>query len=176
MKPYGSPIWRCTTGITAPPSVDFESEMSFETVIVKFLWFICSDVNALEDEFCKVANCVITSSGTVSCIPPCSHAAKCEAKYDRWPFDVQNCTLHIGTWVNSGEEIDYHVLKTIISEEELTSQNMEWRIIKATYKRNPGNFTETKQTYPSLTYSFLIERHSAEYKISVFVPAFGTLK
>lgn len=141
-----------------------------------FYLSICSEVNAVEDEFCKTAHCVITSTGTVSCIPPCSHAAKCEAKYDRWPFDQQNCTLHIGTWVNSGEEIDYNVLKTIISDEELTSQNMEWRIIKATYKRNPGNFTETKQTYPSITYSFLLERHSAEYIISVFSPAFGTLE
>lgn len=76
--------------------------------------------------------------------------------------------------MNSGDEIDYNVLKTVITEEELTSQNMEWRIIRATYKRNPGNYTETKQTYPSITYSFLIERHSGEYKISVFGPAFGT--
>lgn len=120
-----------------------------------------------------MAHCVITSTGTVSCIPPCSHTAKCQAKYDRWPFDSQNCTLHIGTWVNSGDEIDYTVLKSVISEDELTSQNLEWRIIKATYKRNAGNYNETKQTYPSLTFSFLIERHSAEYKISIFAPAFG---
>lgn len=140
-----------------------------------FKFCFCSDVDSVEDEFCKTANCVITHKGTVSCIPPCSHAAKCDAKYDRWPFDVQNCTLHIGTWVNSGEEIDFNVLKTVITEDELTAQNMEWRIINATYKRNPGNFNETKQTYPSLFYSFLLERHSAEYKISVFTPAFGML-
>lgn len=154
----------------------FIQSIPFQLSRLKFCFSACSDVDAVENEFCKTAHCVITNTGTVSCIPPCSHAAKCDGKYDRWPFDVQNCTLHIGTWVNSGEEIDYNVLKTIISEDELTAQNMEWRIIKATYKRNPGNFTETKQTYPSLTYSFLLERHSAEYKISVFTPAFGMLK
>lgn len=126
------------------------------------------------EEFCKEANCVITSSGTVSCIPPCSHTAKCTAKYDRWPFDRQNCTLHIGTWVNSGEEIDFKVLKTIITEDELSSQNMAWKLIQATYKRNAGNFSETKQTYPSLTFSFLMERHSATHTAYIMSPAFGT--
>lgn len=137
------------------------------------LAFCCSDVGSAQDDFCKIAHCVITNTGTVSCIPPCSHSAKCIPKFDRWPFDQQNCTLHIGTWVNSGEEIDYKVLKTIISEDELSSQNLEWRIVKATYKRNAGNYSETKQTYPSLTFSFLIERHAAKYETLILVPAFG---
>lgn len=124
-------------------------------------------------EFCKDANCVITHSGRVSCIPPCSHTAKCTPNYDRWPFDRQNCTLHIGTWVNSGEEIDFKVLKTIITEDELSSQNMEWRLTQATYKRNSGNFSESKQTYPSLTFSFVIDRHSATNGACILATALG---
>lgn len=141
--------------------------LAFETFVVLFF----SDVESAEEEFCKTAHCVITSSGTVSCIPPCSHSAKCSPKYDRWPFDIQNCTLHIGTWVNSGDEIDYKVMKTIISDDELSSQNLEWKLLKATYKRNPGNYSETKQTYPSLTFTFLIERHSGELAVTILIPA-----
>lgn len=133
-------------------------------------WFF-SDVASAQDAFCKTAHCVITSTGIVSCIPPCTHSAKCAPKYDRWPFDLQNCTLHIGTWVNSGEEIDYKIMKTIISDEELSSQDLQWRMLKATYKRNDGNFSETKQTYPSLTFTFLIERHAAEIAVTILVPA-----
>lgn len=107
----------------------------------------------------------------VSCIPPCSHSAKCLPKYERWPFDRQNCTLHIGTWVNSGEEVDFKVLKSVVAEDDLSSQNMEWKLILATYRRNPGNFSETKQTYPSLTFSFLMERHSASHAASILIPA-----
>lgn len=138
------------------------------------IYFVNSDVASATEEPCKDANCVISASGSVSCIPPCSHTAKCTPSYDRWPFDKQNCTLHIGTWVNSGEEIDFRVLKTILTEEQLSSQDMQWELIRATYKRNPGNYTDTKQTYPSLTFSFLMERHSASHSVIIFVPAFST--
>lgn len=133
-----------------------------------------SDVASATEESCKDANCVISSSGSVSCIPPCSHTAKCTPNYDRWPFDKQNCTLHIGTWVNSGDEVDFNVTRTILTEEEISSQDMQWRLIRATYKRNPGNYSDTQQTYPSLTFSFLMERHSASHSATTFVPAFGT--
>lgn len=131
-----------------------------------------SDIASSHNEFCKTANCVISSTGLVSCIPPCSHDAKCWPDYKRFPFDIQNCTLHIGTWVNSGDEIDYKVQKTIISDHDLTSQDRQYQLIRATYKRNPGNFTDTKETYPSLTYSFLIQRHSAVHGAILLVAAF----
>lgn len=131
-----------------------------------------SDVASSHNEFCKMANCVISSNGMVSCIPPCSHDAKCLADYTRFPFDTQNCTLHIGTWVNSGEEIDFKVLKTVISQNDLSSQDRQYKIIKATYKRNAGNFTDTKDTYPSLTFAFLIQRHSAVHGAILIVAAF----
>lgn len=112
-------------------------------------------------------------AGVVSCIPPCSHDAKCQADYSRWPFDTQNCTLHVGTWVNSGEEIDFKVLKTVISENDRDSQSRSWRMVQATYRRNPGNFSESKSTYPSITFSFSIERHSAAYAALILGPAIG---
>lgn len=120
-----------------------------------------------------MANCVISQTGTVSCIPPCSHAARCEPDYKRWPFDKQNCTLHIGTWVNSGDEIDFRAQKVVISDTELSSQSRMYRLIRATHRRNPGNYTGTVNTYPSLTYTFLIERHSDTLSSLFLVPALG---
>lgn len=118
---------------------------------------------------------MISSTGVVSCIPPCSHTARCSPNYSRWPFDQQNCTLHIGTWVNSGDEIDFKVMKIIITEEELSSQDLQWKMLSATYKRNHGNFSDTRQTYPSLTFSFSIKRHSATQATMLLVPALGML-
>lgn len=109
----------------------------------------------------------------VSCIPPCKHVSKCAPNYSRWPFDRQNCTIHIGTWVDSGDEIDFRLMKTVVTDDDLSSQNFEWRLIQATYKRDAGNYTNTKVTYPSLTFSFLIERHSASHTVFVLVPAIG---
>lgn len=104
---------------------------------------------------------------------PCNHVSKCTPNYSRWPFDRQNCTIHIGTWVDSGDEIDFKLMKTVVTDDDLSSQNSEWRLIQATYKRDAGNYTNTKVTYPSLTFSFLIERHSGTYAVHVLVPAIG---
>lgn len=170
MKRFGNRIWRFTTGM----KTDFFYKTKSQFTNFKIPYY--SDVASAQEDFCKEANCVITSNGIVSCIPPCTHAAKCIPNFSRWPFDRQNCTLHIGTWVNSGEEIDFKVMKSIITDDELSSQNLEWKLIRATYKRNPGNFTETKQTYPSLTFSFLIERHSGSHAAIILIPAFGTFR
>lgn len=118
---------------------------------------------------------MILSTGVVSCIPPCSHTGRCSPNYTRWPFDQQNCTLHIGTWVNSGDEIDFKVMKIIITESELSSQNLEWKMLRASYKRNHGNFSDTRQTYPSLTFSFEIKRHSATHATMMLIPALSML-
>jgi len=73
--------------------------------------------------------------------------------------------------VNSGEEIDFKVLKSVISENDLDSQSREWRLYQATFRRNPGNFTEYKSTYPSLTFSFSIKSHSGTWAALILGPA-----
>lgn len=75
--------------------------------------------------------------------------------------------------MNSGEEIDYKVLKSVISESDLDSQNREWRLFQATYHRIPGNFSESKTTYPSLMFTFSIERHSGIQAALILGPAIG---
>lgn len=137
--------------------------------------YISSDVASSQKEFCKDASCVLNSNGLVSCIPPCKHDSKCAPNYSRWPFDRQNCTIHIGTWVDSGDEIDFKLMKSVVTDDDLSSQNSEWRLIQATYRRDPGNFTNTKVTYPSLTFSFLIERHSASHAVYILLPTLCTI-
>lgn len=137
--------------------------------------YISSDVASSQKEFCKDASCVLNSNGLVSCIPPCKHDSKCAPNYSRWPFDRQNCTIHIGTWVDSGDEIDFKLMKSVVNDDDLSSQNSEWRLIQATYRRDPGNFTNTKVTYPSLTFSFLIERHSASHAVYILLPTLCTI-
>lgn len=104
---------------------------------------IYSDIASIHADSCKSSNCVIGSSGKVSCIPPCIHTARCSADYSAWPFDTQNCTLHIGTWIHSADQVDFTVLKTHIPEADLQSQDYQWKMIKATYMRNHGNFSST---------------------------------
>lgn len=133
-----------------------------------------SDIAAYHDDSCKQASCVINSTGAVQCIPPCSHSAECDAKYNRWPYDTQNCSLHVGAWVVSGQEVDFDVFATKFSDGEMVSQNKEWRMISAYYRRNHGNYSKAKETYPSVMYSFFFQRHGTQHTAVIVVPAIST--
>ena len=30
---------------------------------------------------------------------------RCETDYTSWPFDEQNCTIHLGSWAHTGDEL-----------------------------------------------------------------------
>ncbi|KAJ6649282.1 Neuronal acetylcholine receptor subunit alpha-7 [Pseudolycoriella hygida] len=143
---------------------------SSENVWQPDLQLFNSDLASVQTSSCKTSNCLIASSGQVSCIPPCLHSARCAGDFSAWPFDTQNCTMHVGTWINAADEIDFKVSKTVIPESDLESQDMSWKLIKVTYMRRHGNYSTTKQ-YPSVMFSFLLERHSSEQAAVFLVPA-----
>ncbi|CAD7086208.1 unnamed protein product [Hermetia illucens] len=121
-------------------------------------------------ETCTSSHCIVYSNGAVSCIPPCSHEAICRSNYKYWPFDTQNCSLHLGSWVHKGEEIDYQTLMSGIERSKL--QHNEWKIVNTYVKKNPGNYSCCPdETYPSLHYTFIIERHSASEQAFILAPA-----
>lgn len=144
MSLFGSLIYRCTTGITL-------SSQSLVIVSVLKQYFY-SDIASIHSESCRASNCLISSTGQVSCIPPCLHTARCSADFSNWPFDTQNCSVHIGTWINAGDEVDFKVAKTIIPESDLQSQNKLWKMLKVIYMRNHGNYSSTKKTYVALCF------------------------
>ncbi|XP_037040197.1 neuronal acetylcholine receptor subunit alpha-2-like [Bradysia coprophila] len=130
-----------------------------------------SDIASVHDDQCRISNCDISSTGHVACIPPCVHSARCAPDLTAWPFDSVNCTLHIGTWINSADEVDLKLKQLIIPESDLQSQDQSWKMVKVLYTRNHGNFSSTSKTYPSVTFTFLLERHSAEHAATFLVPA-----
>lgn len=58
------------------------------------------------------APCLVTSTGAVTCIPHMIFRGLCTSNYKRWPYDVQNCTLTFGTWMQKGEEVSFLLAKT----------------------------------------------------------------
>lgn len=52
-------------------------------------------------------------------------------------------------------------------------QNLEWKLLSADSKVNPGKYdVAPNETYPSITFSFFIERHSAYHISGIIFPAF----
>lgn len=132
-----------------------------------------SDVSAAEHEFCKATSCLVEYNGNVACVPPCLHEAYCRSDYRRWPFDSQNCTMHIGTWLNDASEVDFELKESYIPVAATRSQNREWRMRQSTYRVVQNVLVNG--TYPTLAFSFQLDRHSAGHAAMMLGPAMGML-
>lgn len=92
-----------------------------------------------------------------------------------WPFDVQNCTIKIGSWYHTGEEININ--DTHYSED--TSKfhvNPEWSIEHISLTKEIGIYKKfPNDTYPSVKLQMLIRRHHSAKIVFVIIPYLGNL-
>jgi hypothetical protein len=73
--------------------------------------------------------------------------------------------------MKSGEEVNYDASKSTVKSKDAALHN-QWKIIATFFKKNDGKYASIpNQTFPSLTYAFLIERHSAFHVAGIYVPA-----
>lgn len=118
-------------------------------------------------------DCLIFSNGKVACVMPCEHIGHCyRGDYTNWPFDRQNCSFTFGSWMKTGEELNYNTekLKLIASK---AKQNNQWKLLSASSRLNPGKYdVAPNETYPSVVFQFLIERHNAVHVSGTIIPAF----
>ena len=117
-------------------------------------------------------DCLVLAESKVACVMPCEHVGHCaNGDYTNWPFDRQNCSFTIGSWMKTGEEINYNAekLKLISSR---AKQNSQWKLLSTNSKINEGKYAVVpNETYPSISFSFLIERHNAFHLSGTVVPA-----
>lgn len=117
--------------------------------------------------------CMVGFEGSVLCVVSASQDAFCKVDSTRFPFDVQNCTLRIGSWVHSGEQLSIDLSNPAISLEDY-KDNGEYKLIKATAVKNVGKYKCCpNDTYPSLMFTFTMKRSSGVLVASVFIPALG---
>lgn len=126
-------------------------------------------------QLCSSAHCIVFSTGRVTCIPPCTISSLCKANFKNWPFDRQNCTVTMGTWVSPGTHVDFIINKTTaVSKSHL--KHTSWNLISASAVRDPGVFDVLpNETYPSVFFNFIIERHSAIDVALILMPALSMI-
>lgn len=74
--------------------------------------------------------------------------------------------------MKTGEELHYNSEKVKVISTR-AKQNNQWKLLSSTSKVNEGKYASVpNETYPSLTFSFLIERHSGFHTSSTIVPCF----
>ncbi|KAB0803197.1 hypothetical protein PPYR_00167 [Photinus pyralis] len=116
-------------------------------------------------------DCLVVSTGLVVCVNPSRHDALCMADLTKFPFDKQNCSLRYGSWVHSGEEIDFKIPAIPVSTGDYIP-NSEWKLLSVSVQKFPGHYNCCPDnTYPSINYRFSIERHSATQAAAVIIPS-----
>ncbi|XP_011308123.1 neuronal acetylcholine receptor subunit alpha-2 [Fopius arisanus] len=120
------------------------------------------DIKRIPDTKCR-----LSYTGEIICVPSISYIVPCVSDYTHWPWDTHNCTLQLGAWSYSDEEINFgNESGLIIDHYRRTDQ---WRI-------SPPMMTMTSQksklssnaSFPSFTMSVLLTRTETALK-SVFV-------
>lgn len=116
-------------------------------------------------------DCLVFSTGVVVCVPPTQQNAICIPDLTYYPFDSQNCTLRYGSWVHSGEELDFKFLNPAVSYEDYV-ENPEFNLLNVSVYKHPGHFNCCPDnTYPSLNFHFILKRHYADIAAAYIVPA-----
>jgi hypothetical protein len=121
---------------------------------------------------CHAVDCLISSSSKTACVMPCEHVGHCKiGDYSNWPFDRQNCSFSFGSWMKTGEEMNYNTEKVKLISSK-SAENNQWKLLQATSKYSEGKYdVAPNETYPSISFSFLIERHNAFHVSGTIVPA-----
>uniref|UniRef100_A0A1B0CZC6 Neurotransmitter-gated ion-channel ligand-binding domain-containing protein n=1 Tax=Phlebotomus papatasi TaxID=29031 RepID=A0A1B0CZC6_PHLPP len=124
----------------------------------------------IQENSCETTNCVISSTGSVICVPPCKYSGHCAGSFTRWPYDRQNCTLNFGAWINTGEEINFVPAKNSVETTD-SLLNHEWKLVSISMKKHDGSYACCpNQTFPSLRYNFILERHASIFTVYLLIP------
>lgn len=118
-------------------------------------------------------DCTVENSGKVVCIPSIRHEALCVADLTLYPFDKQTCSIVYGSWVHSGQEVSLKLADPAVLTNEFV-QNGEWHLLHVHGTVNPGHFECCPEdTFPSIIYYFIVQRHAATIAAAYVVPAIG---
>ncbi|KOC58999.1 Neuronal acetylcholine receptor subunit alpha-2 [Habropoda laboriosa] len=109
--------------------------------------------------------CWLNHTGNIFCVPAMSYTTSCESDSTWWPYDMINCTIHIGSWAYHAHEIDLRFIK-FDEEGQLTvdiqDKNTQWEMVEFTQSERLVNskfglYFSTKY----LSYHILLKRHSS---------------
>lgn len=113
------------------------------------------------------SHCIVYNTGVVLWVPPTQFQAFCSLDIRNWPYDVQKCSVTIGSWTYSGNQINLNAEK---SEIEMTVKNPAWKILDLTEKRTEKYYTCCPEPYVDITYNFTLARQADMHGSVVSTP------
>ncbi|XP_015109583.1 acetylcholine receptor subunit beta [Diachasma alloeum] len=112
-------------------------------------------------------SCRLTDTGHLGCIPSIQYDVPCVPDYTHWPWDVHNCTLKLGAWAYSDEEISFKRGNGIVMN--LYRDTEDWKMsFPVVGIRREKSKLSSNATFPIFMVSVLLTRTQTALK-SVFV-------
>lgn len=116
-------------------------------------------------------SCILLNTGYLVCVPTARLEALCIPDLAKFPYDTQNCTIRLGSWIHSGEELNLRFASPAFSLADM-DQNGQWDVLAVETQRNSGKYKCCpNNTYPSLEYRFIIKRHAGIHTATIVIPA-----
>ncbi|XP_014609409.1 PREDICTED: neuronal acetylcholine receptor subunit alpha-3-like [Polistes canadensis] len=139
------------------------NDVKFLHVISRELWTPDIMVHNSEEHEIPFDNCWLSNTGRVKCVLTTKFSVKCLKDYTWWPYDVQNCTIQIGSWSHSSEEIDFLETGNIMYEFQ---KNMEWNVVQTnvTTHTEPFKFG-MNMTSQIISFNFILRRHYNDIRV-----------
>ncbi|XP_049887300.1 neuronal acetylcholine receptor subunit alpha-5-like [Pectinophora gossypiella] len=116
--------------------------------------------------------CLVANDGVVTCVPHLAHSGICRISLRRWPYDVQNCTMYFGSWMHTGEQVNYTFYQKQPVVLDDYNNGPGWKLLNVANERLSGKYSCCpNSTYPMLKYTFLMKREAAGPAAIVVVPS-----
>ncbi|CAO1319692.1 unnamed protein product [Diamesa serratosioi] len=128
-----------------------------------------SAANNLIDHYGKT-NTILYNNGHVLWVPPSKFETFCSFDFKYWPFDVQTCSIVIGSWTYSGYQIDL-TMDEPIPVDSTNYVTSEWTIVKTTHERHDKIYPCCIEPYIDITFNLTLQRVSPMYKAVTCTPA-----
>lgn len=132
-----------------------------------------SATGAMTDHYGNT-HCIVQSNGDIIWVPPTHFQSFCTLDMRLWPFDSQECALVIGSWTHNGEQIDLQISGSGVTT-DISVQNHQWEVTKATTTRNEKTYQCCAEPYPDITFNITLLRRSPMFKTVVITPAVGVI-
>lgn len=122
---------------------------------------------------CEMVDCIVYSAGRVACVMPCTHQGHCdEFGFANWPYDKHKCEFTFGSWMKSGEELNYDPDRVKVTSKKTKVNNM-WKLNNVSIEYNKGDEYEdaNNETYPTIALKFDLERENQLYVTGITIPS-----
>ncbi|XP_077993949.1 acetylcholine receptor subunit alpha-like [Glandiceps talaboti] len=145
-----------------------------DTLVIAFekLWYPDMVLYSSADgkyDLPKSLNARLTSDGVIRAAPPAVLVSPCVINIRFFPFDVQRCSLKIGTWEYNGNETILKPKQDFVVKEDFL-RNVEWEMIDSHVEDLLIKYPCCPYVYSNIVYTLVLKRRPLYYITNIIIP------